>query len=90
MKQQTITIHTRLQDNQDGGYSFFGYGSQDELIANHPANDDGDITDKRRQEILDEDDPYEDGYIGTNTIEVAVDGEGKVYLVGELHFHAGQ
>lgn len=89
MKTQTITIHTRLQDNQDGGYSFFGYPTLDDLIEDHPLND-GDMTDELREEILSEDDPYENGYIETETIEVGIDENGKVHLIGNLHFHAGQ
>lgn len=90
METQTLTLHTRVQDNQDGGYSIYGYNSQEELIANHPANDDGNISEERIQEILTEDDPYEDGYIGVENLEVVVDENGKVSLVDYLYIHAGQ
>jgi hypothetical protein len=90
MTTQTITIHTRLQDNGDGGYTFFGYASEDDLINDHPLNDDADMTPELREEILNEEDPYENGYIGTETIEVGVDENGKVHLIGNLSFHAGQ
>jgi hypothetical protein len=89
MKTQTITIHTRLQDNGDGGYTFYGYPSEDALIEDHFLND-GDMTDELRQEILDEEDPYENGYIGQETIEVGIDENGVVHLIGNLSFHAGQ
>lgn len=48
------------------------------------------MSDELRQEILDEEDPYENGYIGTETIEVGIDENGKVHLIGDLCFHAGQ
>ena len=89
MKTQTIKLYTRLQDNQDGGYTFYGYPSEDALIEDHFLND-GDMTDELREEILSEENPYENGYIGTETIEVGVDENGKVYLIEGFSFHAGQ
>jgi hypothetical protein len=89
MKTQTITIHTRLQDNGDGGYTFYGYPSEDSLIEDHFLND-GNMTDELRQEILDEENPYENGYIGTETIEIGIDENGVAHLIGNLSFHAGQ
>ena len=90
METQTIEVHTLLQDNQDGGYTMYVYPTQDALIEDHYSYDDGNITDERRQEILDENDPYEDGYIGNDSFEVAIDDDGKVQLVGSMSFHAGQ
>ena len=98
----TINVVTRLQDNGDGGYTLYAYNNEDELIADHPAmkdfrkGEDGkyryflvDNPDKKRKEILDEEDPYGNGYIGTNTIEVEI-VDGVARLAKHLNFHAGQ
>lgn len=90
MQTQTIEIYTRLQDNGDGGYTFYGYPSEDALIEDHPMNRNGNMTDELRNDILDEDDPYQNGYIGTETIKVGIDEHGKIHLIGGLCFHAGQ
>lgn len=88
MKTQTIRVYTRMQDNQDGGYTFYGYSSQEELIKDHPRYDE--MTDELREEILSEDDPYENGYIGTMPLEVSIDENGKVHLIGNICAHVGQ
>jgi len=85
----TIQVVTRLQDNGDGGYTLYAYNSDAELIADHPDND-GDMSEERAQEILDEEDPYEDGYIGSDTIEVTIDENGNATLTSPLSFRAGQ
>jgi len=89
MKTQTIEVHTLLQDNQDGGYTMNVYPTQDALIEDHHDYDEG-MSDERREEILSENNPYDDGYIGTDSFEVAIDDDGKVQLVGSMSFHAGQ
>jgi hypothetical protein len=91
MKKLTISVVTRLQDNGDGGYTLYAYNNEKELIDDHPANDDGDITEERRQEILSEYDPYEDGYMGSDTIEIEIDEHtGLAYLGESLSFSVGQ
>ena len=87
----SIQVITRLQDNGDGGYTLYGYNSEDELINDHPLSRKGKMSDKKRQDILNEDDPYENGYIGADRIEVEVDTvTQEVTLLKPLHFHAGQ
>ena len=68
------------------------YNSDDELIDDHYANEDGDITDERREEILNEHDPYEDGYIGSETIHLLIDDDGSVMLDPSFShsIHGGQ
>ena len=86
-KTYSIPVVTRMQDNCDGGYTLYAYNTEDELIADHPKSDK--MTDELRKEILDEDDPYENGYIGSDTIEVQ-EIDGKIVLKGPISFHAGQ
>jgi len=105
----TIPVTTRTQDNQDGGFTTFAYNNDDELIADHPkATDfrkvDGKwkdvpvkLTKKQRDDILNEDDPYENGYIGHDEIVIEIDGVPahameniRVRLAKPLSFHAGQ
>jgi hypothetical protein len=83
----SIPVITRLQDNGDGGYTLHAYNSQDELIADHPRADE--MTDELRADILNEDDPYENGYIGSDTIKIVKVGNGY-QLAEKLSFHAGQ
>src|SRR5688572_25601431 len=100
---QSIDVVTRLQDGGDGGYTMYAYNNNEELLADHPnARDfrqgpDGkyadfpkELTQKEKDDILNEDDPYKNGYIGTDTIEIEIDESGKAKLAKPLHFHAGQ
>ena len=80
MKQVEIPIVTRMQDNGDGGYTCYMYPTEDDMIDDHPANENGDITDERREQILDEYDPYEDGYVGCDTLFVLIDEDGNISL----------
>ena len=96
-----INVVTRLQDNGDGGYTLYAYNNEDELIADHPSSTDFkevdgkyqnvpvELTKEQRDDILNEDDPYENGYIGRDTIEVKM-VNGKPVLAKPLSFHAGQ
>jgi hypothetical protein len=86
----SLNVVTRLQDNGDGGYTFHVYNNKEELIADHPLNCEGDLTDEKRAEILNGDYEYENGYIGEDTIEIVIDDNGDVKLSKKLHFHAGQ
>jgi hypothetical protein len=88
-KKIKIPVVVRTQDNGDGGYTVYLYNNEDELIKNHPANEEGDITDERREEILSENDPYEDGYISHDEI-VLKEVDGKLVLDKGVSFHAGQ
>lgn len=108
----TIPVVTRLQDNGDGGYTMYVYNDEDELIANHPNFETYDPnaepkfghrepTPQERADILDEDDPYRNGYIGHDEIELELDFDHpfddpnnaqipSVRLAKPLSFHAGQ
>jgi hypothetical protein len=83
-----IPVVTRLQDNGDGGYTLYAYNNHDDLIADHPLSHK--MTPKLRQEILEGDDEYENGYMGNDTIAVEVDMLGSIKLSKPLSFHAGQ
>jgi hypothetical protein len=85
----SIPVITRLQDNGDGGYTLYAYNNEDELIADHPISRDGEMTPEMREEILSEENPYENGYIGQDTIELKL-VDGKFVLAEPLRFHAGQ
>ena len=95
-----IPVVTRLQDNGDGGYTMRIYNTEDELIADHPKSKKWDseaktyvkveLTEEERLEILDEHDPYENGYMGSNTITVEVNEDGTYKLAKSLSFSAGQ
>lgn len=84
----TIRIVTRLQDNGDGGYTMYGYNNDDELIADHPKDDE--MTPELRDQILNGHDEYDNGYIGSDTIEIFVHEDGTVGLADSLSIHAGQ
>lgn len=97
----TIPVITRTQDNGDGGYTTYAYNTEDELLADHPNSKEFievngkyqkvkvELTPKQKREILDEDDPYENGYIGHDTIEIEII-DGIARLSSPLSFHAGQ
>ncbi len=102
-KQFTIPVVVRTQDNGDGGYTIRAYNREDDLIADHPMarkfTDIGDgkwdyvpveLTPEQRQEILTEDDPYENGYISHERVTIEIDDAGNARLVNKLTFHAGQ
>lgn len=84
-----IEVVTRLSDGQDGGYTMYVYNNNEEMLADHPLAEDGPLTDKQRNDILNEEDPYENGYLGQDVIEVEI-VDGVVKLAKGLSFHAGQ
>jgi len=84
----SIKLVTRLQDNGDGGYTLHGYNTTDELVADHPSCKNGRVSGAA---VLNEHDPYENGYIGYSTIDVCVDTDTQEVTLGKpLHFHSGQ
>ena len=97
----SIKVVTRTQDNGDGGWTTYAYNTEDELIADHPLSEGGSVVDdkwvtrrkklsqKQRDKILNEDDPYENGYIGRDTIEIEV-VDGVARLDSPISFSAGQ
>jgi hypothetical protein len=103
MKTIELKCVTRLQDNGDGGYTGYFYNSEEELLADHPLarpwkeNSEGkwgcwpvELNDKQKADILNEDDPYENGYIGQAIIKLNVDEQGNVLLAEPFSFSAGQ
>lgn len=101
MKTINIQCVTRLQDNGDGGYTMFFYNSNEELLADHPNGETFNIetrefgqrklTEEEEAYILNEEDPYENGYIGTQVISIIIDDDGNAQLTPEgFSAHAGQ
>lgn len=89
----SIPVWVRTQDNGDGGYTITGYNSSQELLENHPKYHRATVEEKEAvaKEILNEEDPYENGYISQDSIEIIYDQTtGKAELLSCLHFHAGQ
>lgn len=97
----TIPVVTRTQDNGDGGWTTYAYNSKEELIKNHPKSRKWktvkgklqevtiELTQEQKDEILNEDDPYCNGYIGEDEIAIEIT-DGKAVLSKPLSFHAGQ
>lgn len=83
-----IPVVTRLQDNQDGGYTMYFYNNHEEMIADHPMADE--MTDELKEEIINGEDEYENGYMGEDTIEIEVDAGLNYRLAKPLSFGAGQ
>ncbi len=74
-----IDVVTYSVDQQDGSFAISAYNSVKELAKHRDFNK------KKIDKILSEDDPYENGTIGKDTIEIeVVDGVAK--LVGHLTF----
>lgn len=92
-----IKVVTRLQDNGDGGYTMYVYNNNEEMLT--AFNEDRLRWGKdpfTLQQI--EDDPYENGYLGSDEIELdvsdlmdeSVASQYQFRLKKPLSFHAGQ
>lgn len=92
-KKYTVKLVTRIVDNQDGGFTAYAYNNEEEMLADHPAledlDQDSEDYQKKVKEILDEDDEYENGYIGSDSFEIEISNS-QARLVGHLSFHGGQ
>lgn len=88
----TISVITRLQDNGDGGYTMRCYNTEEEMLTDHyeVRNASPEKLEKVKEEILTEYDPYNNGYLGSDTIEIEIDENGVAKLAAPLSFHAGQ
>jgi hypothetical protein len=84
----TIPVVTCMIDGQDGGYTMNVYGTKQEMVDDH--FDGEEPTEEEIQYFLDGEDEYENGYIGSDTIQVEVMADGSVKLASSLSFHAGQ
>ncbi len=89
-EKRTINVVTRLQDCGDGGYTMYVYNNEVEMLADHPLAKKGKLTEKQKKDILIEDDPYENGYIGKDTIEIELLEDGTVRLAKPISMHVGQ
>lgn len=99
MTEYVIDVVTRLQDNQDGGYTMYVYNDTESMLADHPLAEDWDrkkkcivqkkLTQEQIDMILNGDDEYQNGYIGSDKIRINVE-DGVAKLVGKLTFHGGQ
>lgn len=89
----TIPVFVRTQDNGDGGYGIHVYNSLEELVQDHRLVKDENLSaadlERITKEIVDEDDPYENGYISEEQIEIVIEN-GVPRLKDKVHFHAGQ
>lgn len=95
----TISVVTRLQDCGDGGWTMYIYNNEEELLKDHPLSSKWDtklkrdveveLTEQEKKDILNEDDPYRNGYIGHDSIEIEL-VDGKARLAKELSLHVGQ
>ena len=92
----TLNVVTLMTDCGDGGYNFEVFNSEQELLAQHnkvtKAIEKG-VTaqelEKIKNDILIGDDPYENGYVGHETLTIEII-DGKPVLTKPLFFHVGQ
>lgn len=99
MKTIELRVVVRLQDNGDGGYTAHFYNNEEELLADHPMARKWDasmkefvpveLTEEQRKEILEEHDPYGNGYISRDTVKLLVSETG-ITLAEPFRMHAGQ
>ncbi len=83
-----LKVVTRLQDNGDGGYTMYVYNNNQEMVdAFNESRKSWGMCELTLEEI--EDDPYENGYLGTDEIEIEFDN-GTPFLAKSLRFHVGQ
>ena len=96
MKERTIEVGTRLQDNGDGGYTMYLYPSYDAAVAAKRAEiEEWEDKDKVEEmlETFDGDSDnydYEYGYLGEDTLKVTIDEFDNVTLAEVASFGAGQ
>lgn len=98
-KEYVIDVVTRLQDNGDGGYTMYVYNDGEQMVKDHPKFQEFDTkkkkfyqrtpSQKEIDEILDGEDEYENGYIGTDKIKITIKGD-RATLSKPLSFSAGQ
>lgn len=74
MKVHKIKMVTLFIDNQDGSCTSHFYNSEEELRSLRKLDD------TAWQALVDEDDPYENGSLGTETIEVTLHDDGHVSI----------
>jgi len=84
----SVSVSCRMQDNGDGGFSVHLYSDDEALLADHDLVEDGlPPTPEQRRIILGEDDPYENGYISHESIDlIKVNGVWKLKDGQYMHF----
>lgn len=95
----SLRLVTRLQDNQDGGYGMHLYNSEEDMLNDHPLARKWSselkkqvsvgLTQKQREDILNGEDEYENGYIGSETFNLLILDDGSVILEDKEYIHAG-
>ena len=86
----TLEVVTLYTDDGAGGFNVSLYNNEEELLADHHLAVDGKVTDEQRKNILDEEDPYANGYIEHDTIDIIVNENGTVRLAKPVSMHFGQ
>jgi hypothetical protein len=73
MKKYSIKVITITYDNGDGSSTTDCFNTEEEMLANHRQAMNGELTKEQKKEILSGEDGYENGYIGTETIEIVIE-----------------
>lgn len=88
-----INLATLIRDNGDGGFTARVYNNDDELLADQYSLQDlekGSLEwNKKAKEILEGEDEYDNGYVGTTSFEIEIE-DGVARLAGILSFQGGQ
>lgn len=90
---QILEVHTFYRDGGDGSGTTYVHSSLEALKHAHFAADkwtSQEVQDRKFQETVDGDDTYENGEIGTETIEIEMDANGVVSLAKSFSIHWGQ
>lgn len=93
MARFTIEAATFYQDGGDGGGGTSIYPNLEALKADRFSEDDYDSqeeADAAYQAVIDGDDPYGNGEIGSVSIEIEVDENGVPSLADDFYIHWGQ
>lgn len=87
----TVNLVTLIRDNGDGGFTAYAYNNDEELLADQIYDEEpgSDGWKQKAKEILEGDDEYQNGYIGSDSFQIEII-DGKARLVGHLSFHGGQ
>ena len=101
MSKATIQVATLVVDNQDGGFTTNIYNDNAELLAemdsvnmdgeDHDIDDENPMTQEMKDCVLDGDNEFDNGYVGTSTIEINYNSELETYeLATPITLQAGQ
>ncbi len=90
IESMSVDVSCRCQDNGDGGFTVHCYNDDEALLADHPLCGGLPPTPEQRSAILNEDDPYETGYISHERLSFIRGDDGVWKLDGRLRMHFGQ